>query len=132
MGGREPAAVENPNGRAAHWTRPLHGAAQPTDRERGRALRDYAGGLVHELREGLAEHVLEVAGDELPEGPRSRLEQSARSSGRAWGGVYAARAGLSLRRRRSLDFSPDLRGSSSRRSFASKRPMRSCMFGVMA
>src|SRR6059058_5237195 len=85
MGGREPAAVENPNGRAAHWTRPLHGAAQPTDRERGRALRDYAGGLVHELREGLAEHVLEVAGDELPKGPRSRLEQSARSSGRAWG-----------------------------------------------
>src|SRR5437870_4383002 len=76
---------------------------------------DYAGGLVHELREGLAQHVLVVAGDELPEGPRSRLEQSAGSSGRAWGGVYAAWAGLSLRRRRSLDFSPDFRGSSSRR-----------------
>src|SRR5436190_8900534 len=58
--------------------------SRPIASEVGRS-EDYAGGLVHELREGLAEHVLEVAGDELPEGPRSRLEQSARSSGRAWG-----------------------------------------------
>ncbi|TML46049.1 MAG: hypothetical protein E6G20_11685 [Actinobacteria bacterium] len=50
--------------------------SRPIASEVGRS-EDYAGGLVHELREGLAEHVLEVAGDELPKG-RDRGSSSPR------------------------------------------------------